>query len=115
MRIAIGDFGNGYAHHIDLKKLPLDFLTVDRSSLAASDDEDYRSWLLQAILIVGQDLSLPVIATGIESHEQMAALRSMGCAMAQGPFMGKPVPTDGVESVLDADSTAARPTFHEPA
>ena len=47
--------------------MPLDFLKVDRSSLAASDDEDYRSWLLEAILIVGRDLSLTVIAKGIET------------------------------------------------
>jgi diguanylate cyclase (GGDEF)-like protein len=115
VRIAIDNFGSGYAYHDELKRLPLDLLKVDRGSLAGADDEDYRSWLLQAILIVGQDLSLPVIATGIESHEQMVALRTMGCAMAQGPFMGKPTPTDAVESLLEADSTAARPTFHEPA
>ena len=58
VRIAIDDFGSGYAHHADLQRMPLDFLKVDRSSLAASDDEDYRSWLLQAILVVGRDLSL---------------------------------------------------------
>ena len=52
VRIAIDDFGSGYAHHSDLQRMPLDFLKVDRSSLAASDDEDYRSWLLEAILVV---------------------------------------------------------------
>ena len=79
VRIAIDDFGgSGYAYHSDLRRLPLDFLKVDRGSLAASEDEDYRTWLLEAILIVGRDLSLTVIAKGIESYEQMSALQGDG-------------------------------------
>jgi diguanylate cyclase (GGDEF)-like protein len=101
VRIAIEDFGSGYAHHADLQRMPLDFLKVDRGSLGASEDEEYRSWLLQAVLIVGRDLSLPVIATGIESREQVAALQSMGCPMAQGPCMGQPAPTNAVDGLFD--------------
>jgi diguanylate cyclase (GGDEF)-like protein len=109
VRIAIDDFGgSGYAYHSDLRRLPLDFLKVDRGSLAASEDEDYRTWLLEAILIVGRDLSLTVIAKGIESYEQMTALQSMGCTMAQGALMGKPVAANLIENVL----TASIPTVH---
>ena len=101
VRLAIDDFGgSGYAYHSDLRRLPLDFLKVDRSSLAASEDEDYRTWLLEAIMIVGRDLSLTVIAKGIESLEQMGALQTMGCMMAQGDMMGKPVPASAIESVF---------------
>jgi diguanylate cyclase (GGDEF)-like protein len=103
VRIAVDDFGSGYAHHSDLRRLPLDFLVVDRSSLAASDDEDYRSWLLQAILVLGRDLSLTVIAKGVSSQEEMLTLQTMGCTLAQGPFLGEPVPADAVvERMLDA-------------
>jgi diguanylate cyclase (GGDEF)-like protein len=103
VRIAIDDFGgSGYARHSDLQRLPLDVLKVDRSSLAASDDEDYRSWLLEAILIVGRDLSLTVVATGIESREQMISLQVMGCTTAQGPFMGSAVSGEGVDGLLAA-------------
>ena len=116
VRVAVDDFGSGYAHHADLKRLPLDLLKVDRGSLATSDDEDYRSWLLQAILIVGHDLSLPVVATGIQTHEQLSALRTMGCAMAQGAFMGEPTPADAVEGLFDADFPGAPAAgSHEPA
>jgi diguanylate cyclase (GGDEF)-like protein len=109
VRIAIDDFGgSGYAYHSDLRRLPLDFLKVDRSSLAASEDEDYRTWLLEAIMIVGRDLSLTVIAKGIESFEQLSALQSMGCAMAQGALMGKPVPANGIENVLGVKLPAVR-------
>jgi EAL domain-containing protein (putative c-di-GMP-specific phosphodiesterase class I) len=100
--IAIDDFGgSGYAYHSDLRRLPLDFLKVDRSSLAASDDEDYRNWLLEAILIVGRDLSLTVIAKGIETFEQLTNLDAMGCTMAQGLFMGKPTPAESIASLFE--------------
>lgn len=114
--IAIDDFGgSGYAYHSDLRQLPLDCLRVDRSSLAASDDEDYRSWLLEAILVVGRDLSLTVIATGIETAEQMASLQAMGCTMAQGFLLGKPTPVDSVEGLFVAGFPAAHVTSTSPA
>ena len=120
VRIAINDFGSAYANHSDLQRLPLDFLKVDRASLAASDDEDYRSWLLEAILVLGRDLSLTVIAKGIETHEQMSTLHSMGCALAQGPFMGEPAPAKAIEALFDtplgaSDATAQAPDAAAPA
>jgi diguanylate cyclase (GGDEF)-like protein len=107
VHIAIDDFGSsGYAHQADLRQMPLDCLRVDRSSLAASEDEAYRGWLLEAILTVGRDLSLTVIATGIETHEQLATLQGMGCTMAQGALLGKPTPVDAVDSLFGADLPA---------
>ena len=107
VRIALDDFGSAYASHSDLQRLSLDFLKVDRSSLAASDTEEYRSWLLETILVAGRALSLRVIAKGIETQEQMTTLQTMGCTMAQGIFMGEPTPADSVESLFDADLPAA--------
>ena len=105
--IAIDDFGgSGYAHQADLQQMPFDSLRVDRSSLAASEDEDYRNWLLEAILLVGRDLSLAVIATGIETPEQMAALQAIGCTMAQGALLGQPTATDAVESLFGVEHPA---------
>jgi EAL domain-containing protein (putative c-di-GMP-specific phosphodiesterase class I) len=84
VRIAIDDFGSGYAIHANLQSMPLDYLKVDRSSIAATDDKAYGSWLLQTIIVLGRDLSIPVIATEIEMYEELAALQAMGCSMAQG-------------------------------
>jgi diguanylate cyclase (GGDEF)-like protein len=109
VRIAIDDFGNGYAHRSDLQKVPLDFLNVDRSALAKSDGEDYRSWLFEAILAFARDLSLTVIAKKIETPEQMSAAQEIGCTMAQGFFMAGPTPADAVESLFEADFPAAQP------
>jgi len=102
VRIAIDDFGSGYAHRSDLQQMPLDFLKVDRSTLAASDTEEYRDWLLQAILVFGRDLALPVIAKGVEAPEQMQELQAVGCAFAQGFFIGEPVVAEAVAGLFDA-------------
>jgi len=110
VRIAIDDFGgSGYARHSDLQQMPLDVLKVDRSSLAASEDEDYRSWLLEAILVFGRDLSLTVIATGVETEDQMSTLRALGCTLAQGSFAGKPTAVDAVEQLFHAELELDRP------
>jgi EAL domain-containing protein (putative c-di-GMP-specific phosphodiesterase class I) len=52
-------------------------------------------------LTVGRDLSLAVIATGIETDEQLSALQALGCTMAQGPFMGEPTAADEVRGLFD--------------
>ncbi len=110
VRVTIDDFGgSGYARHSDLKRIPLDALKVDRASLARSEDEDYRSWLLEAILIVGRELSLTVIATGIETREQLEALHEMGCTTVQGPLMGKPATANEVERLLTPELMAGDP------
>ena len=115
VRTAIDDFGgSGYARHSDLQQMPLDALKVDRGSLAASEDKDYRSWLLEAILVFGRDLSLTVIATGIQTDEQMATLQALGCTMVQGPFPGNPAPADAVEGLLRADLPTTRTVSTNP-
>jgi diguanylate cyclase (GGDEF)-like protein len=114
VRIAIDDFGTGYAYRSDLRQMPLDFLKVDRSSLAAEDDEDYRSWLLEAIMHFGRDLSLTVIAKGIETHEQLSAIQAMGCTMAQGYLTGEPTSVDRVEGLFAAPFPPAQAAASQP-
>lgn len=92
VRLAIDDFGDsGYAYHSDLRKLPIDCLRVERSALAASGDPEYRNWLFEAILMVGRELSVAVLAKGVESELQLDELQAMGCTVAQGPFLGEAV------------------------
>lgn len=106
VRVAVNDFGNGYAYRSDLQKLPLDYLKVDRGSIAASDDEDYRSWLLEAILLFARDLSVSVIAKGVTTEEQLASLTRMGCTLAQGALLGAPVSTEGAARLFEAPGPA---------
>jgi EAL domain-containing protein (putative c-di-GMP-specific phosphodiesterase class I) len=118
VRVAIDDFGNGYAYRSDLQRVPVDFLKVDRTSLAAHEDEDYRNWLFEAILVFARDLSLNVVAKGVETAEQMTNLKAMGCPLAQGFFIGRPLPPEAVEGFLREHvpvTAAADPAWGGPA
>jgi diguanylate cyclase (GGDEF)-like protein/PAS domain S-box-containing protein len=111
VRIAIDDFGTGYASLSHLQRMPVDILKVDQSFVAALDGGGKSRELLQAILGVGQALSLSVVAEGIQATSQMDALKEMGCDMAQGFLMGKPSPAEVAESLLGGELAPARPAF----
>jgi EAL domain-containing protein (putative c-di-GMP-specific phosphodiesterase class I) len=100
VRIAIDDFGTGYASLSHLQRLPVDILKVDKSFVTALSEGGKSRALLQAILGVGQALSLAVVAEGIEAQTQMTTLQEMGCQMAQGFLVGKPSPAEVAESLL---------------
>jgi diguanylate cyclase (GGDEF)-like protein/PAS domain S-box-containing protein len=106
LRIAIDDFGTGYASLSHLQRLPVDILKVDKSFIAALSEGGKSRDLLQAILGVGQALSLAVVAEGIEAQSQMTVLQEMGCEMAQGFLVGKPSPAEVAESLLGGESTS---------
>jgi EAL domain-containing protein (putative c-di-GMP-specific phosphodiesterase class I) len=108
LRIAIDDFGTGYASLSHLQRLPVDILKVDKSFVAALSEGGKSRELLEAILGVGQALSLAVVAEGIEAQSQMTALQEMGCAMAQGFLVGKPSPAEVAESLLGGDAPMPR-------
>jgi diguanylate cyclase (GGDEF)-like protein len=100
VRLAIDDFGTGYASLSNLQRLPVDFLKIDMSFVAALNDGGQSRELLEAIVRVGQALSLAVIAEGIETQNQLATLEDMGCEMAQGFLMAKPSSAEVIESLL---------------
>jgi diguanylate cyclase (GGDEF)-like protein/PAS domain S-box-containing protein len=103
LRIAIDDFGTGYASLSHLQRLPVDILKVDKSFVAALTEGGKSRELLEAILGVGQALSLAVVAEGIEAQSQMTTLQEMGCEMAQGFLVGKPSPAEVAESLLGGE------------
>jgi diguanylate cyclase (GGDEF)-like protein len=110
VRIAVDDFGTGYASLSQLQRLPVDIIKIDRSFVAALNDGGWShdllkaSELLEAILGVGRALSLAVIAEGIEEQSQITALEAMGCETGQGFLLSKPGPAEAVNSLLACDA-----------
>lgn len=100
VNIAIDDFGTGYASLSHLQQLPADTLKVDGSFVDALREDDRSGDLLAAILGVGRSLSMRVIAEGIETEEQLQAVREMGCEMGQGYLLARPKPAEAVELLL---------------
>ena len=98
--VAIDDFGTGYASLSNLQRMPVDVLKVDRSFIAALADGGHSRDLLEAIMGVGQALSLRIVAEGIEVQSQMATLEELGCEMAQGFLMARPSSPEAIGEFL---------------
>jgi diguanylate cyclase (GGDEF)-like protein len=100
LRIAIDDFGTGYSSLAYLKRLPVDELKIDRSFIRdlASDDDDLA--IVRSTISLGHDLGLSIVAEGIEDAGTWDLLRRVGCDVAQGYFMGRPMRADALLASL---------------
>jgi EAL domain-containing protein (putative c-di-GMP-specific phosphodiesterase class I) len=92
VRIAIDDFGTGYSSLSYLRRFPIDTLKVDRSFVQDAATNPDASAITRAIIAVGHQLGLHVIAEGIETSNQLRLLRVMGCDAGQGYLFCQPVP-----------------------
>ncbi|HSK23645.1 MAG TPA: EAL domain-containing protein, partial [Egicoccus sp.] len=89
--LALDDFGTGYASLGTLRDLPVAELKIDRTFVSAMGTPSGSS-IVRAIVGLGQDLGLHVVAEGIETQEQFDELRSFGCDIAQGYLLSRPLP-----------------------
>ncbi len=98
--VAIDDFGTGYASLSQLQRMPVDILKMDRTFVEALNEGGQARELLEAILGVGQSLSLIVVAEGVEHDSQRVALLAMGCELAQGELLGAPARAEEIATML---------------
>ena len=89
LKIAIDDFGTGYSSLSYLSRLPVDRLKIDGSFVSRMVTDTRDAAIVQSIVTLGHGLGLCVIAEGVETEGQNAALRAMGCDQAQGHFHSK--------------------------
>jgi EAL domain-containing protein (putative c-di-GMP-specific phosphodiesterase class I) len=89
--LEIDDFGTGYSSLSYLRQLPFDTLKIDRSFVKELGAADDSSEIINTILQLARSLSLDVVAEGIETNEQLAILRTLGCGCGQGYYFSKPV------------------------
>lgn len=100
VHLSLDDFGVGYSSLAHLHALPLDSLKVDRAFVDLVDlDEDQRRFT-RAVLRLGDDLGLEVVAEGVERPEQLAQLQEMGCRFVQGFLLSRPVPAEQLTALL---------------
>jgi diguanylate cyclase (GGDEF)-like protein len=100
VRMAIDNFGTGYASLAHLRRLPLDIIKIDSSFVAGLGHDDTLTMLTRTVVQVGRDLGLRVIAEGIEHPRQLSALREMGCGYGQGFLVARPMAVPAVEALI---------------
>jgi diguanylate cyclase (GGDEF)-like protein/PAS domain S-box-containing protein len=91
VQLALDDFGTGYSSLSYLQRLPMDVLKIDKSFVDHVTSGQKEAALIRTILTLGQMLDLRTVAEGVESVEQVQALRRMGCRHGQGYYFGHPL------------------------
>jgi EAL domain-containing protein (putative c-di-GMP-specific phosphodiesterase class I) len=109
--IAIDDFGTGYSSLSYLKQLPIDKLKIDRSFIRDLPNDGDAIAITQAIISLGKNLGLHIIAEGVETLAQQALLQKMGCEEGQGYLYSPPVPANAFEEMLLEGSRTFRHHF----
>jgi hemerythrin-like metal-binding protein len=92
VRIAMDDFGTGYSSLSYLQSFPFDKIKIDRSFVCNLGQNAQSSAIVRAIIGLGRDLHLPVIAEGVETEDQRAFLERERCHEIQGYLIGRPRP-----------------------
>ena len=90
VRISLDDFGTGYSSLSYLQRFAFNKVKIDRSFVAGMLDTPADAAIIRAVLLLGEDLHIDVVAEGVETTAQQAALRSEGCDLLQGYLFGKP-------------------------
>lgn len=109
IRVALDDFGTGYASLSALKRFPLTTLKIDRSFVTELSTNRHDASIARAMLAMGQDLGLEIIAEGIETEAQEALLIALGCEAGQGYRYGRPAPASEFAALLRQDDAEAHP------
>ena len=100
LRISIDDFGTGYSSLSYLQRLPIDNLKIDQSFVAEMKSAGESLEIVRSIITLAHSLGKQVIAEGVETGEQLALLRSLGCEYGQGFFFSKPLETEAAGKLI---------------
>ena len=99
--IHIDDFGTGYSSLSYLAKLPVQTLKIDQAFIAQLSDSEANNRVVEAIVALGKAMKLDVVAEGVETEQQYAIVRRLGCDLVQGYFIARPMPGDQLLTWMD--------------
>ncbi|MCX5495513.1 EAL domain-containing protein [Kaistia dalseonensis] len=105
VRIVLDDFGTGYSSLSHLRLFPLDKIKIDRSFVQDMVDRPDSAAIVEAVTSLARRLGMTTTAEGIETAEQLAVVRRIGCTEAQGYLLGRPEP---IAAALETVRCSAR-------
>lgn len=98
--IALDDFGTGYSSLTLLRELPIDILKIDKSFVRTLDQNRNDLKIVQAIIGLGKNLGLTVIAEGVETERQVKLLLQHACYFHQGYYFSRPIPYEALYNLM---------------
>jgi diguanylate cyclase (GGDEF)-like protein/PAS domain S-box-containing protein len=101
IRLSIDDFGTGYSSLSHLKRLPINEIKIDRSFVMNMDENEDDAAIVRSTIELGRNLRLVVVAEGVESKRTWDRLNALGCSVAQGYYLSRPVPAPQLLAWLD--------------
>ncbi|MDJ0750253.1 MAG: EAL domain-containing protein [Woeseiaceae bacterium] len=112
--IHIDDFGTGYSSLSYLAQLPVQTLKIDQAFTSQLSDPDANTKVVEAIIALGKAMGLEVVAEGVETAQQYAVVRRLGCDLVQGYFIARPMSASQLEAwrggYVDTQSLKRRST-----
>ncbi len=109
-KVEMDDFGTGYSSLNMISELPIDALKLDMQFIRGAFATGGDTKMLEIIIDIADYLSVPTVAEGVETEEQMEALRKMGCDLVQGYYFSRPVPATEFERFLEERNKQAKAT-----
>jgi diguanylate cyclase (GGDEF)-like protein len=112
VQIVLDDFGTGFSSLSWLKQHPLGAIKIDRGFITGLADDRRDQAIVAAVIGMGQALGYTVTAEGVETEEQLAALRGLSCDRMQGFLVARPLTADSLAALLSSGGNSASPTRH---
>jgi diguanylate cyclase (GGDEF)-like protein len=104
VRLAMDDFGTGYASLSSLRELPMDMIKIAKTFTDDISGNEEKSPFVRAMIELGEALGLITLAEGVETAQQARELERLGCKLGQGYHFARPVPASGIEVLLQRHS-----------
>jgi len=112
IEIQMDDFGTGYSSLGVLHQFPIDGLKIDRSFISQMSQGEEKLSFVQMMLNLAHGLGIDAIAEGVETTEQIALLKSLGCAYAQGNLYSKAVEPDEAQRLIEKYQCSRKSSFN---